>query len=74
LIGQPFRRLLYEGQIGKINIYFGKKLQFPMSITHSLSTRTESYPKSDLLEEFKAASLEFLVDSGLEDDAQFFIE
>jgi hypothetical protein len=25
-IGQPFRRLLYEGQIGKINIYFGKKL------------------------------------------------
>jgi hypothetical protein len=26
LIGQHFRRLLYEGQIGKINIYFGKKL------------------------------------------------
>jgi hypothetical protein len=45
-----------------------------MSISHSLSTRTESYPESDLLEEFKAASLEFLVDSGLEDDAQFFIE
>jgi hypothetical protein len=74
LIGQPFRRLLYEGQTGKINICFGKKLQFPMSISHSLSTRTESYPESDLLEEFKAASLEFLVDSGLEDDAQFFIE
>jgi hypothetical protein len=45
-----------------------------MSISHSLSTRTESYPESDPLEEFKAASLEFLVDSGLEDDAQFFIE
>jgi hypothetical protein len=74
LIGQPFRRLLYEGQIGKINICFGKKLQFPMSISYSLSTRTESYPESDLLEEFNAASLEFLVDSGLEDDAQFFIE
>jgi hypothetical protein len=43
-----------------------------MSISHS--TRTEYYPKSDPLEEFKAASLEFLVDSGLEDDAQFFIE
>jgi hypothetical protein len=71
LIGQPFRRLLYEGQIGKINICFRKKLQFPMSISHSLSTRTESYPESDPLEEFKAASLEFLVDSGLEDDAQF---
>jgi hypothetical protein len=26
------------------------------------------------LEEFKAASLEFLFDSGLEDDAKFFIE
>jgi hypothetical protein len=26
LIGQPFRRLLYEGQTGKLNIYFGKKL------------------------------------------------
>jgi hypothetical protein len=74
LIGQPFRRLLYEGQTGKLNICFGKKLQFPVSISHSLSTRTESYPESDLLEEFKAASLEFLVDSGLEDDAQFFIE
>jgi hypothetical protein len=45
-----------------------------MSISYSLSTRTESYPKSDPLEEFNAASLEFLVDSSLEDDAQFFIE
>jgi hypothetical protein len=43
-------------------------------IFHSLSTRTESYPESDSLEEFKATSLEFLLDSGLEDDAQFFIE
>jgi hypothetical protein len=31
-IGQPFRRLHYEGQIGKLNICFGKKLQFPVSI------------------------------------------
>jgi hypothetical protein len=45
-----------------------------VSISHSLSTRTKSYLESDPLEEFKAASLEFLVDSGLEDDAQFFIE
>jgi hypothetical protein len=74
LIGQPFRRLLYEGQIGKLNICFGKKLQFPVSISHSISTRTESCPESDPLEEFKAASLEFLSNSGLEDDAQFFIE
>jgi hypothetical protein len=45
-----------------------------VSISHSLSTRTKSYLESDPLEEFKAASLEFLVDLGLEDDAQFFIE
>jgi hypothetical protein len=47
LIGQPFRRLLYEGQTGEINICFGKKLYFPVSISHSLSNRTESYPESD---------------------------
>jgi hypothetical protein len=74
LIGQPFGRLLYEGQTGKLNICFRKKLQFPVSISLSLSTRTESYFETGPLEEFKAASLEFLVDSSLEDDAQFFIE
>jgi hypothetical protein len=45
-----------------------------VSISHSLSNRTKSYPESDPLEEFKAASLEFLSNSGLEDDAQFFVE
>jgi hypothetical protein len=45
-----------------------------VSISHSLSTRTEYYPESDPLEEFKAASLEFLSNSDLEDDAQFFVE
>jgi hypothetical protein len=35
---------------------------------------TESYLEFDPLEEFKAASLEFLSNLGLEDDAQFFIE
>jgi hypothetical protein len=45
-----------------------------VSISHSLSTRIESCPESDPLEEFKAASLEFLSNLGLEDDAQFFIE
>jgi hypothetical protein len=74
LIGQPFRRLLYEGQTGKLNIYFGKKLQFLVSISQSLSTKTKSCLESDPLKEFKAASLEFLFDSGLEDDAKFFIE
>jgi hypothetical protein len=74
LIGQPFRRLLYEGQTGKINICFGRKLQFLVSISLSLSTRTESCLEPDLLEQFKAASLEFLFDSSLEDDAEFFIK
>jgi hypothetical protein len=45
-----------------------------MFISHSLNTRTESCLKLDPLEEFKAASLEFLTEPGLEDDAQFFIE
>jgi hypothetical protein len=44
LIGQPFRRLLYEGQTGKLNICLGKKLLFLLSISHSLNTRTEPYP------------------------------
>jgi hypothetical protein len=74
LIGQPFRRLLYEGQTGKLNICLGKKLQFPLSISHSLNTRTEPCPQYDPLEEFRAASLEFLAKPELEDDARFFIE
>jgi hypothetical protein len=53
---------------------FWKETSIPNVHISFSSTRTESYPESDPLEEFKAASLEFLVDSGLEDDAQFFIE
>jgi hypothetical protein len=74
LIGQPFRRLLYEGQTRKLNISLGKNFQFPMSISHSLNSRIESYPQLDPLGEFKAASLEFLAEPGLEDDVEFFIE
>jgi hypothetical protein len=74
LIGQPLKRLIYEGQIGKLNICFGKKFQFPMSISHPLNTRTKSRLQLDLLEEFKATSFEFLIEPGLEDDDQFFIE
>jgi hypothetical protein len=74
LIGQPLKRLIYEGQIGKLNIFFGKKFLFLMSISHPLNTRTESRLQLDLLEEFKATSLEFLIEPGLEDDAEFFIE
>jgi len=74
LIGQPFRRLLYEGQSGKLKIRLGKKLQFPFSILHSINSRTEPYLQEDPLEEFIAASLVFLGKPGLEDEARFFIE
>ena len=45
-----------------------------MSISHSLNARTKPYPQEDPLEEFKAASLDFLAKPGLEDEARFFIE
>jgi hypothetical protein len=45
-----------------------------MSISHSLNAKTKPRLQSDLLEEFKAASLEFLTEPGLEDDTQFFVE
>ena len=74
LIEQPFRRILYKGQSGKLKICLGKKLQFPLSISYSLNSRTEPYPKEDPLEEFRVASLDFLAKLGLEDEARFFIE
>ena len=74
LIGQPFRRLLYEGQSGKLKIHLGKKLQLPLSISHSLNSRTEPCPQEDPLEEFRATSLDFLAKPRLEDEARFFIE
>jgi len=74
LIGQPFRRLLYEGQSGKLKILLGKKLQFPLSMSHSLNSRTEPYPQEDPLEEFRATSLEVLANPRLEYEARFFIE
>jgi len=74
LIGHPLRRLLYEGQSGKLKIRLGKKLQFPLSISHSLNSRTEPYPQEDPLEEFRVASLDFLAKPELEDEARFFIK
>jgi len=41
---------------------------------HSVNSRTERYPQEDPLEEFRAASLDFLTKPGLEDEARFFIE
>ena len=45
-----------------------------MSISHYLNSRTEPYPKEDPMEEFRAASLDFLAKPGLEDETRLFIE
>ena len=60
LIGQTFRRLLYEGQTRKLHISFGKDFKLPVTITLSLNNKTESYLLPDPMEEVKAASLELL--------------
>ena len=73
LIGQPFRRLLYEGQSGKLHISFGKDFKFPVTISHSLNNKTETYLLPDPMEEVKAASLELLNEPDLEEEAPFFI-
>ena len=74
LIGQPFRRLLYDGQTGKLHIYFGKDFKFPVIISHSLNNKTETYLLPDPMEEVKATSLELLNEPDLEEEAPFFIE
>ena len=46
------------------------KLSIP--ITHSLNAKSEPIPEEDQMEE--VASLDYLIEPNLEDDAQFFIE
>jgi hypothetical protein len=74
LITQPIKRLIQEGQTGKLNICFGKNLKLPISISHSLNTESEPCPEPDPIEEVNVASLEALIEANLEEDAQFFIE
>jgi len=74
LIGQPFRRHLYEGYTRKLHISFGKKFKFPIMISHSLNNETESYLLPDPMEEVKAASLELLDEPDLEEEAAVFIK
>jgi hypothetical protein len=57
LIGQPIDRFIQEGQIGNLNIHLGKNFKLPLSITHSLNTKTEPCLEHDLIEEVKVASL-----------------
>jgi hypothetical protein len=74
LIGQPIERLIQEGQTGKLNIYLGENLKLPISISHSLNTKSEPCPEPDPMEEVNVASLEALIEQNLKEDAQFFIE
>jgi hypothetical protein len=69
LIGQPIERLIREGQIGRLNICLGKNLKLPISISHSLNTESEPYPKPDPMEEVNVASLEALIEPNVEEDA-----
>jgi hypothetical protein len=74
LIGQPFERLIQDGQTRKLNICLGKNLNLPISISHSLNVESESYPDPDPMEEIKVTSLEVLMEPDPEEDAQFFVE
>ena len=74
LIGQPIKRLIQEGQIGKLNTRLGKNFNLSIPITHCLNAETKLIPKEDPMEEVKVASLDDLIEPNLEDDAQFFIE
>ena len=52
----------------------GKNFNFSVPITHSLNTETEPIPEQDPMDDVKVASLEYLIEPNLEDNAQFFIE
>ena len=74
LIGQPIETLIQEGQTRKLNIRLGKNFKLYIPITHSLNVESEPIPEEDPMEEVKVASLDYLIEPNLEDDAQFFIE
>ena len=73
-IGQPIRRLIQEGQTGKLNIRLGKNFKLSIPIIHSLNAESEPIPEEDPIKEVKVAFLDYLIEPNLEDDAQFFIE
>ena len=74
LIGQPIGRLIQEGQTGKLNIRLVKNFKLSIPIIHSLNAKSEPIPKEDPMKVVKVASLDYLIEPNLEDDAQFFIE
>ena len=60
--------------MGKLNIRLRKNFKLSIPITHSLNVETKPIPEEDPMEEVKVASLDDLIESNLENDAQFFIE
>ena len=69
LIGQPIERLIQEEQIAKLKIILKKNFKLSLPITHSLNAKTEPIPEQDPMDEVKVASLEYLIEPNLEDDA-----
>ena len=69
LIGQPIERLIQERQMGKLNITLGKNVKLSIPITYSLNAKSEPIPKEEPMEEVKVASLDYLIELNLEDDA-----
>jgi hypothetical protein len=57
-----------------LKISLKKNFKISIPITHSLNAETELSHEQDLMDEVKVASLDDLIESNLEDDAQFFIE
>jgi hypothetical protein len=69
LTGQPIKRLIHQGQIGKLNIRLGKNFELSIPITHSLNAKIKPIPEQDPMEEVKVASLDDLIEPNLKDDA-----
>ena len=47
LIGQLIKRLIQEGQRGKLKISLKKNFRLSIPITHSLNAKTEPIPEED---------------------------
>jgi hypothetical protein len=68
LIEQPIKRLIKEGQIGKLKISLGKNFKL-YTHYHSLNAESEPISEEDPIKEVKVASLDDLIELNLEDDA-----
>ena len=52
-----------------MNIRLGKNFKVSIPITHSLNAKSEPIPEDDPMEEVKVASLDYLIEPNLNDDA-----